>query len=134
MFQDHFSERAEAYARSRPTYPASLFAAIAALCQGHQLAWDAGTGNGQAALGLTEHFAAVVASDPSDRQLAHAVPHPRVRYLRAAETVVALATQSVDLVTVAQAAHWLDLDHFFAEVERVLRPGGVLALWCYGLC
>jgi len=42
-----------------------------------------------------------------------------------------LADECVDLVTVAQALHWLDLDPFYGEVARVLRPNGVLAAWCY---
>ncbi|NJO13349.1 MAG: hypothetical protein HC872_07695 [Gammaproteobacteria bacterium] len=33
--------------------------------------------------------------------------------------------------TVAQAAHWFDFDRFHAEVRRVARPRGVLALWTY---
>jgi ubiquinone/menaquinone biosynthesis C-methylase UbiE len=40
----------------------------------------------------------------------------------------------VDLVTVAQAFHWFKQDAFFSEARRVLRPGGVLAFWCYSLC
>ena len=36
-------------------------------------------------------------------------------------------------MTVAQAAHWFDLDAFYREVDRVLKPGGVVALWCYGI-
>jgi SAM-dependent methyltransferase len=36
-------------------------------------------------------------------------------------------------MTAAQALHWFRLEPFFAEAERVLRPGGVLAVWCYGL-
>jgi SAM-dependent methyltransferase len=43
-----------------------------------------------------------------------------------------LAAQSADLVTVAQALHWLDLPRFYVEVRRVLRVGGVLAVWSYG--
>jgi SAM-dependent methyltransferase len=45
-----------------------------------------------------------------------------------------LGDESVDLVTVAQAAHWFDRPTFYAEVRRVLRPGGVVALWTYELC
>lgn len=45
-----------------------------------------------------------------------------------------LAAESVDLVTVAQALHWFDIDAFFSEAQRVLRPGGVLAFWCYQNC
>jgi hypothetical protein len=44
-----------------------------------------------------------------------------------------LSARSVDLVTVAQALHWLDLPAFYGEVSRVLAPGGVFAVWCYGL-
>ena len=40
---------------------------------------------------------------------------------------------SVDLVTVGQALHWFDFDAFFNEVSRVVKPNGVLAVWCYEL-
>ena len=133
-FQDHFSSLAKDYARCRPTHPPALFAALAKLAPGRDLAWDCGTGNGQAAHGLAEHFARVVATDPSEAQLAQAVPHPRITYGRAAETAPMLADRSVDLVAAAQAAHWFDRSLFYPEVRRVLRPGGVLAIFNYGLC
>lgn len=132
-FQDHFSARAEAYARFRPTYPAALFAWLASLTDRHDLAWDCGTGNGQAALGLAGHYASVHATDPSERQLAQAQPHARVAYRRAAERDSGLPAACADLVAAAQAFHWFDATAFFAEAARVLRPGGVLAIWCYGL-
>jgi SAM-dependent methyltransferase len=56
-----------------------------------------------------------------------------VTYHRAAETVPELQEGSVDLVTVAQAVHWFDRPKFYAEVRRVLRPGGIVAVWTYGL-
>ena len=43
-----------------------------------------------------------------------------------------LAANSFDLVTVAQALHWFEYDHFYEEARRVCRPNGVLAAWCYG--
>ena len=132
-FAEHFSERAPDYARARPGYPAALFEALAGSAPGHGLAWDAGTGNGQAAVGLARHFARVVATDASAAQIAAATPHPAVEYRVAEAREIDLGPGSVDLVTVAQAAHWLDLPGFYATVERVLRPGGVLALWCYNL-
>ncbi len=44
-----------------------------------------------------------------------------------------LESDSVDLLTVAQSLHWFDLKRFYAEVERVLHPNGVLAVWTYGV-
>jgi SAM-dependent methyltransferase len=132
-FQDHFSSRATMYARARPTYPPSLFADLAALAPGHGLAWDCGTGNGQAARGLAAHFDQVRATDPSAPQLAHAPPHPKIEFRLAEERDSGLAASTVDLVTAAQAAHWFDLEAFYAEARRVLRPGGLIAIWCYSL-
>ncbi|HYK82951.1 MAG TPA: class I SAM-dependent methyltransferase [Gemmatimonadales bacterium] len=133
-FEDHFSGIATAYARARPSYPAALFAALAALAPGRDLAWDAGTGNGQAAHGLAAHFRAVVATDPSANQLAAAPPHSRIAFRLGSEAASGLPAGSVDLVTAAQAAHWFAIDAFYAEARRVLRPRGVIALWCYDLC
>jgi len=132
-FQDHFSSQAKTYAAARPTYPKALFRALADRCARHALAWDAGAGNGQASVALADHFARVVATEPSEAQIAAATPHPRVEYVRAAETAPLLPDASVDLVTVAQAVHWFDRSKFYAEVRRVLAPGGVVALWAYGL-
>jgi SAM-dependent methyltransferase len=133
-FQDHFSTQAVTYAKARPTYPPALFASLADLAPGRTLAWDAGTGSGQAAVALAAHFERVVATDPSAAQLAQAGAHPKVAYLQAAETAPMIGDASVDLVTVAQAAHWFDRPKYYAEVRRVLRPGGVVALWTYELC
>ena len=132
-FQDHFSSRAEIYSRARPTYPPALFERLAALAPGRALAWDCGTGNGQAAIGLAAHFAKVVATDPSEAQLSRAQPHPRVEYRLAQERASGLAPRSVDLAASAQAAHWFDLEAYYEEVRRVLRPDGIVALWCYNL-
>jgi SAM-dependent methyltransferase len=133
-FQDHFSTQAARYAEARPRYPSSLFAELARLAPNRTQAWDAGSGNGQAAVALAEHFERVVATEPSAAQLAQAGVHPRVVYHRSAETAPMLRDATVDLVTVAQAVHWFDRSVFYTEVKRVLRSGGVLAIWAYELC
>ncbi len=132
-FPDHFSGVAAGYALSRPRYPGALFEWLASLTPQHRLAWDAGTGSGQAAVGLAAHFDRVVATDASAAQVAEAVPHPAVTYRVGLADRSGLAAGSADLVTAAQAAHWFQLDTFYREVHRVLTPGGVVAVWTYGL-
>ena len=129
--QDPFGRQADKYARYRPRYPAELFAWFAKTCPRRELAWDCATGNGQAAVGLAAHFEHVVATDISARQLEHADQHPRIEYRVAPAHDSSLASASVDLVTVATALHWLDLEKFYAEVRRVTRRGGLLAAWTY---
>ncbi len=131
--EDHFSAHAQDYAKYRPTYPQSLFSYLAEAAPSQKLAWDVATGNGQAALKLAAYFSEVCASDASGEQIAHAPAHSKVRYVQAPAEAAPLEASSVDLVTVAQAAHWFDLDTFYSEVRRVLRPNGILAMWCYGL-
>jgi len=133
-FEDHFSGHAAAYAAYRPTYPSGLPAFVAGLPvppADRRLAWDCATGNGQAAHGIVEHFARVIATDASPQQIEHAAPHPRVEYRVAPAESSGLPDASIDLVTVAQAVHWFDFDRFYAEVRRVVAPGGALALWTY---
>lgn len=131
MPEDHFSRQAAGYARVRPRYPAALFAFLADLAPGTAAAWDCATGSGQAAIGLAERFDVVEATDLSAAQIARAAPHPRVRYRVAPAEACGLPDAAVDAVTVATAAHWLDLERFYAEARRVVRPGGVVALWSY---
>jgi SAM-dependent methyltransferase len=131
--QNHFAAQAAEYREFRPTYPPELFDFLASVSPARQRAWDCGTGNGQAALGLAERFALVVASDATRQQITRATSHRRVRYWVALAEKSGLKDCSVDLVTVAQAVHWFDLEGFYAQVRQVAHPGGILALWCYGL-
>jgi len=133
-FSDHFSSSASGYARFRPGYPPALFAWLASVASDRHRAWDCGTGSGQAAVRLADHFAHVVATDPSAAQLAHASRHPVVHYAAMSAERSALADDSASVVTVAQALHWFDQPAFYAEARRVLMSRGVVAVWSYGLC
>ncbi|MBI5435462.1 MAG: class I SAM-dependent methyltransferase [Planctomycetes bacterium] len=127
-FKDHFSAQAGAYAEFRPGYPQELVDALAERAPGRGLAWDVGAGSGQFSKLLATRFEHVIATDASAAQLAHALPHARVGYRVEREVAASLAASSADLVAVAQAAHWFELARFYAEVRRVAKPGGVLAL------
>lgn len=130
-FDDQFSAQAPAYADFRPRYPHGLYAWLASLLPDNARALDCGTGSGQAAVDLARHVGEVVAVDPSSSQIEHAIPHERVRYRVAPAEETGLDDDSVDLVVCATSIHWFDLDRFYAEVHRVLRPGGVIAAWTY---
>jgi SAM-dependent methyltransferase len=132
-FKDHFSGHAARYRQSRPHYPEALFAWLALQCGRHELAWDAGCGNGQASVALAGHFREVFGSDPSREQIGEAIALPNVRYAVEPAEACGLADRSADLATIAQAMHWVDLDRYHAEVRRVLKRGAVFATWCYGL-
>ncbi|HEY7612832.1 MAG TPA: class I SAM-dependent methyltransferase [Gemmatimonadales bacterium] len=131
-FADHFSRLSARYAAYRPRYPDGLFDTIAAAA-GPGPVWDCATGTGQAALPLARRFATVVATDASRQQVRSAVPHPGVHYAVALAEAAPLRSQWAQLVTVAQALHWLDLSRFYPEVRRVLRPGGLFVAWTYGV-
>lgn len=130
-FKDHFSTQSSGYSRYRPGYPDALFQYLASISPGHSIAWDCATGSGQAALGLAGYFDQVIATDASDHQVANAFARDNVAYRVAPVEQVGLPDQVVDLVTVAQALHWFDREVFFKEVRRILRPGGVIAVWSY---
>lgn len=130
-FKDHFSSHAAGYAAYRPSYPAELGAWLASIAPTKGTALDAGCGSGQLSLLLAEDFDRVVAIDPSARQIDSAAPHPRIDYRVAPAEASGLADASIDLLTVAQAAHWFDLPAFFAEARRLLRHGGAIVLISY---
>jgi ubiquinone/menaquinone biosynthesis C-methylase UbiE len=132
-FKDHFSKQATDYAKFRPGYPQELFDYLGSIAPSHKLAWDCGTGNGQAAVGLASVFGRVIATDASEKQIANAEPHERVEYCVAPAENTGIKSGTVDLIMVAQALHWFDLDRFYAEARRVLKPNGVLAASAYNL-
>lgn len=132
-FSDHFSQQATLYAAYRPGYPTTLFEWLAQQARAHDLVWDCGTGNGQAAVVLARYFRKVIATDASAAQIAAAQLAPNVEYRVAPAEASGLLEQSIDLVTVAQALHWFDLPAFYNETKRVLKKGGILAAWSYGV-
>jgi SAM-dependent methyltransferase len=131
-FRDHFSHDSAGYAAHRPTYPDELADFLALEAPARGLAWEAGCGSGQLSLLLAGRFERVLATDASAQQLAQAAAHPRIEYRVATAEASHLAPRSADLVVAAQAAHWFQLESFYAEARRVAKPGALLALVAYG--
>src|SRR5215470_15552995 len=117
VFKDHFSKQAADYAKFRPRYPQEMFEYLGSMAPSRKLAWDCGTGNGQAAVGLAAVFDRVIATDASERQIAKAQPDDRVEYRVAPAENSGLESDTIDLVMVAQALHWFELDRFYEEAR-----------------
>ena len=131
MQTNPFATEAAEYAHLRPTYPDELFELLATVVASRDVAWDCATGNGQAATHLARHFGQVIATDESAEMIAQAPHDPRITYRVAEAEDSGIEDHFVDLVTVAAAIHWFDLDRFYAEVRRVVKPGGAIAAWTY---
>jgi len=132
-FKDNFSRQSALYAKYRPQYPKALYEYLAGLTEQHELAWDCGTGNGQAATDLAAFYHTIIATDPSEQQIKHAVPHERVTYRVEQAEQSSLITGTADLMVVANALHWMDFERFYREADRVMKPGAVFAAWTFRL-
>jgi ubiquinone/menaquinone biosynthesis C-methylase UbiE len=131
--KDRFSDVAKDYAQYRPKYPQGLYNFLLKRIDENHLAWDIATGNGQVASELAQSFQKVCATDISARQLQEATTTPNIEYTQQAAEKTSFPNHSFDLITVAQAIHWFNVDEFYAEVKRTLKPNGILAVWGYGL-
>ena len=131
--KDNFSTQAADYSRYRPHYPKEIIDYIVSFTTSKDAALDVATGNGQVAAALADYFNEVQATDISDNQLANATRLPNIFYSRQPAEKTSFEDSSFDLITVAQAIHWFNFDAFYAEVKRLLKPEGILAIMGYGL-
>ncbi|MDP9149350.1 MAG: class I SAM-dependent methyltransferase [Myxococcota bacterium] len=132
--KERFSDRVADYVRYRPGYPEALVDLLRVDCglgPGAVVA-DLGSGTGilTRALLATGSFVAAIEPnaamrDAAERDLAG---EARFRSVDASAEATTLAGKSVDLVTAAQAFHWFDPARARAEFERILKPGGWVAL------
>ena len=131
--KDNFSRQADIYAKYRPSYPQELFNFILNHVKNKRVAWDCGTGNGQAAKELARYFEKVFATDISQKQIDKAHHAANIFYSVQLAEQTNFSDNTFDLITVSQALHWFKLDKFYAEVKRVARPGAWIAVWMYNL-
>ena len=131
MAKDLFSRQSDLYAKYRPTYPQELYEYILSFVKEKNIAWDCATGNGQAAVVLADYFKKVIATDISAAQIEKAKRKENIEYSVCAAESTPFADNTFDLVTVAQAYHWIKWDEFKKEVTRVCKPNAVIAVWTY---
>eukprot|EP01026_Neomeris_dumetosa_P055368 TRINITY_DN502_c0_g3_i3.p2 TRINITY_DN502_c0_g3~~TRINITY_DN502_c0_g3_i3.p2 ORF type:complete len:258 (-),score=23.37 TRINITY_DN502_c0_g3_i3:692-1465(-) len=131
-----FKRQAHNYLKFRPVYPQQLYDTIfefSGKAEG-EVVVDVATGNGQVANQLSKYFQNVVGIDSSEEQISFAITEkPNVTFQVGDCHQLPFEDSSVDLVTIATALHWFDLDKFYKEVTRVLKPGGTFAAWTYKL-
>jgi ubiquinone/menaquinone biosynthesis C-methylase UbiE len=132
-FKDHFSNNSAQYGQYRPMYPKELFKYLALISPSNAKAWDCACGTGQSALGLSKYFTQVIATDASQNQIRKAVKKSTITYQISSAENSYIPNEEIDLVTVAQALHWFNIDSFFIEAHRVLKRNGILAVWTYNL-
>jgi ubiquinone/menaquinone biosynthesis C-methylase UbiE len=133
MSKDYFSGDSKAYAAFRPTYPDELYRFIFDQLKERSVAWDCATGNGQVAQYLSNHFNEVYATDISQQQLDHAYRAENIFYLVSKAERCPFEADTFDLITVAQALHWIDTTEFYKEVNRTAKADAIIAVWGYNL-
>lgn len=133
MAKDLFSGHAKEYAAFRPSYPEDMYQFIFSFCTSFECAWDCGTGNGQVASRLSKSFTHVDATDISEQQIREANRKTNINYHISAVESTMFPSERFDLITVAQAIHWFDIDRFYAECKRVGKESSVIAVFGYSL-
>lgn len=128
-----FSTASDKYAAYRPRYPDALFSHLAGMCSERSVVWDCGTGSGQATASLARWFDRVVATDASFTQVSQGARGATIDFAVCTAEQPALARGVANLITVAQALHWLRLDDFYTAARWVAAPGAVIAAWTYNL-
>lgn len=127
---ERFSDRAQDYAKYRPTYPDAAIEAILQACGAADslVAADVGAGTGISSRLLAERGVQVWAIEPNAEMRQAAEPHPNITFLAGNAEQTGLADAAVNLVTCFQAFHWFDPGQCLLEFRRILQPSGQLAV------
>lgn len=132
------------YNNARPLYPDSYYETLIEYhkqAKGNvtEFAMDVGCGSGFVGLKLTDYFTKVLGTDLSETMIsasranAHNATRGSIEFISAPaeKTPEIVKPESVDMITCAEACHWMDMDAFFKESARILKPNGTLSYWFY---
>lgn len=124
---------AESYDRFRPRPPEALLDLLVRIAGGGRpgLVVDLGSGTGLSTRAWRGRAERIVGVEPDEAMRATAEAEGGVEYLAADSSATGLPAGSVDLVTCSQSLHWMEPEPTFAEVARILRPGGLFAAYDY---
>jgi len=132
--KERFGDRAENYAKFRPSYPVEALDYIVSRTgiNKNSVIADIGSGTGKLTRLLLERGFSVTAAEPNEnmRRAAEAElsGFPGFRSIAACAEETGFEPRSLDLITIAQAFHWFDRDICKAEFKRVLKPGGYVCI------
>jgi SAM-dependent methyltransferase len=124
------------YDQFRPRPPAALLELLPPLTgrERLRLVVDLGSGTGLSTRFWSESAEEVVGVEPQEamrRYAEEATEAPNVRYIQASSDATGLPVACADLLTAAQSLHWMEPEPTFAEIARILRPGGVFCAYQY---
>ena len=140
LFQE--AAHASIYRQYRPAYPQKVLEIITNYVKkwsgGYDVAVDVACGSGQSTFYLQNTFRRCIGVDISKAQVKEASQAcqekglPNIEFVQGSAADIPMEASSVDVVTIAQAWHWVDPESFYAECKRILKPGGCLAVYGYG--
>ncbi|ELP5691547.1 class I SAM-dependent methyltransferase [Enterobacter ludwigii] len=128
-----FSKEGGDYARYRPEYPVEIAKFLSGLSDSKNSALDVGCDTGQLTRLLSIYFERVIGVDPSEDQLRNVFKSPVINYFNSKAESFPLHFNNFNLITVAKAAHWFQLEDFYKEIKRVAASYAIIALISYGV-
>ena len=148
IFKDAFGALSSEYALYRPTYPKEMLEKVISIAtkdlnkpENQLKLADIACGTGQVVLPLAKRLGKVYGIDGSPGQIEEARKRAEtqgitkgIKFQVGEADKTGLGSESVDIVTIAQALHWLNLDNFFGHVREILKPNGVFAVLGYSMC
>lgn len=130
MNLENFTGKAEAYAKGRPGYPKAAIEKILEFALPDTVFADIGAGTGKFTVKLAEHGFSMYAVEPNrDMRMQLALtlaPFTNAEIVDGTAEATTLPDNSIDILTVAHALHWFNLDAFQAECRRIVKPGGLV--------